>query len=333
MKEARFWKPENGRVACSLCPHSCKIAPGRRGICGVRENRDGRLFSLIYGKASSVHVDPVEKKPFFHFKPGDKVLSLGSIGCTFRCQNCQNFTISQAQVGEFGLEDMSSEEVLDTCRKTGCKGISWTYNEPTIWHEFSYDTSKLAKSKGYHTNYVTNGFIQEAPLRELAECIDAMNIDVKAFHNEFYKKVCRASLKPVLDAAKLAHELGIHVELTYLVIPGKNDSEAEIRDFSRWVAQSLDPNVPVHFTRFHPDYLMTDVQSTPIKTLDMAYKVAKEEGLRFPYAGNVPGDDRENTHCPKCGELVIGRMGFSIVEMKAKKGKCPVCGENLNMIV
>ncbi|MGD0056751.1 MAG: AmmeMemoRadiSam system radical SAM enzyme [Methanomassiliicoccales archaeon] len=333
MKEARFWRVEDGRVACGLCPHACKIAIGKRGICGVRENKDGRLCSLIYGKASSVHVDPIEKKPFFHFKPGERVLSLGSVGCTFRCQNCQNYTISQAEVGEFGLEDISSKEVLDACKRTGCKGISWTYNEPTIWHEFSYDTSKIAKSMGFHSNYVTNGYIQEAPLRELAECIDAMNIDVKAFDEEFYKKVCRASLKPVLDAAKLAHELGIHVELTYLVIPGKNDAEAEIRDFSRWVAQSLNPKVPVHFTRFHPDYLMMDVPSTPIGTLDMAYKVGKEEGLMFPYAGNVPGDERENTYCPKCGELVIRRMGFSVIEMKAKKGRCPACGEDLNMII
>jgi pyruvate formate lyase activating enzyme len=333
MKEARFWRPENGMVACGLCPHACKIAPGKRGICGVRENRDGKLYSLIYGKVSSIYVDPIEKKPFFHFKPGERVLSLSSVGCTFRCQHCQNHTISQAEVGKFGLEDISPEEVLKTCERSGCRGISWTYNEPTIWHEFSYETSKLAKSKGLHTNYVTNGYIQEAPLRELAECIDAMNIDVKAFHEDFYKKVCRASLKPVLDAAKLAHELGIHVELTYLIIPGKNDSEAEIRDFSRWVAESLDPKVPVHFTRFHPDYLMMDVSSTPIKTLDTAYKIGKEEGLEFPYAGNVPGDDRENTYCPKCGTLIIRRMGFSVIEMRSKDGGCPTCDENLNMIL
>lgn len=333
MKEARFWRKEDGRIECGLCPHSCKIGPGKRGICGVRENRDGVLYSLIYGKASSIHVDPIEKKPFFHFKPGDRVLSLGSIGCTFRCQNCQNYTISQAEFGEFGLEDVSSEDVLETCKRSGCKGVSWTYNEPTIWHEFSSDASILAKKNGYHTDYVTNGFIQGAPLRELVECIDAMNIDVKSFREEFYKRVCRASLRPVLDAAEMAHRLGIHVELTYLVIPGKNDSEAELRDFSRWVTESLSPNVPVHFTRFHPDYMMMDVQSTPIKTLDLAFKIAKQEGLRFPYTGNVPGDDRENTYCPKCGKLVIGRMGFAVVEMRAEGSRCPACGEDLNLIV
>jgi len=333
MKEARFWRTEEGRVVCGLCPHSCRIAPGKRGICGVRENRDGRLFSLIYGKASSIHVDPIEKKPFFHFKPGEKVLSLGSVGCTFRCQHCQNYTISQATVGEFGLEDLSPEEVLATCRRFGCTGISWTYNEPTIWHEFSYETSKLAKSNGLHTDYVTNGYIQEAPLRELTECIDAMNIDIKAFREDFYKKVCKASLNPVLDATVLAHELGIHVELTYLIIPGKNDAEAEIRDFSRWVVQDLDPKVPVHFTRFHPDYLMDDVPTTPMKTLDMAYEIGKAEGLKYPYAGNVPGDERENTHCLKCGTLVIRRMGFSVIEMRAKDGKCPTCGEQLDILM
>ncbi|MDD1765904.1 MAG: AmmeMemoRadiSam system radical SAM enzyme [Methanomassiliicoccales archaeon] len=333
MKEARFWRTEDGRAVCGLCPHSCRIASGKRGICGVRENRDGRLFSLIYGKASSIHVDPIEKKPFFHFKPGEKVLSLGSVGCTFRCQHCQNYTISQAAVGEFGLEDLSPEEVLTTCRRFGCTGISWTYNEPTIWHEFSYETSKLAKSNGLHTDYVTNGYIQEAPLRELAECIDAMNIDIKAFREDFYKKVCKASLNPVLEATMLAHELGIHVELTYLIIPGKNDTEAEIRDFSRWVVQNLDPKVPVHFTRFHPDYLMDDVPTTPMKTLDMAYAIGKAEGMKHPYTGNVPGDERENTYCPKCGALMIRRMGFNVIEMRTKDGKCPTCGEQLNILM
>ena len=332
MKEARFWRAENGRTVCSLCPHSCRIAPGKRGICGVRENREGKLYSMIYGKASSVQVDPIEKKPLFHFKPGHKVLSLGSIGCTFRCMHCQNFTISQAKLGEFGLDDVSPEGVIDACRSAGCTGISWTYNEPTIWHEFSYDTSVLAKKTGLHTSYVTNGYIQEPPMRELTECIDAMNIDVKAFREDFYKRTCKASLGPVLAATKIAHDSGVHVELTYLIIPGKNDDAAEIRDFSRWVVEALSPNVPVHFTRFHPDYLMTETPSTPMKTMDMAYGVAKEEGVRFIYVGNVPADERENTHCPKCGSLIVERSWFSILQLKAKDGRCPSCGEDLNLI-
>lgn len=332
MKEAKFWRKEDGRVACALCPHSCKIAPGKRGICGVRENREGKLYSLIYGKASSVHVDPIEKKPLFHFKPGDRVISLGSIGCTFRCLHCQNFTISQASFGSFPLEDMRPEQVTEICRSTNCRGVSWTYNEPIIWHEFAFDASKIAKENGLYTVYVTNGYIQEEPLRELAQCLDAMNIDVKGFREEFYKKTCKASLEPVLRATELALSLGIHVELTYLIIPGKNDSEGEIRDFARWVVTALRPDVPVHFTRFHPDYMMTDVPATPMKAMEMAFRVGREEGLRFPYMGNVPRHGAENTYCPKCGALAVERSGFDILRLDVKEGRCAVCGEPLNMV-
>ncbi|MEM2943496.1 MAG: AmmeMemoRadiSam system radical SAM enzyme [Methanomassiliicoccales archaeon] len=333
LKEARFWRTMGGKIQCELCPHSCLIAPNKRGICGVRRNVDGKLVSLIYGRASSIHVDPIEKKPFFHFKPGDRVLSLGSVGCTFRCLHCQNFTISQAEVDKFPLEYINPQDVTTMCQNTEAKGISWTYNEPIIWHEFACDASKIAKENGYYSLYVTNGYIQEEPLREISKYIDGMNIDIKGFTEEFYRKICKARLEPVLEATQIAVGLGMHVELTYLIIPNRNDTEEEIRRFVIWVRDSLGESIPVHFTRFHPDYMMTDVPSTPLKTLEMALKIGKEEGLRFVYVGNVPHHEGENTYCPKCGNLAIERVGFEVVHIDVKEGKCRKCGESLNIIM
>ena len=331
MKEARFWKPEGDRIRCQLCPHSCGIAPLRRGICGVRENRDGRLYSMNYGKVSSANVDPVEKKPLFHFHPGSEVFSIGSIGCTFRCSHCQNYNISMASLSEFGTRDMTPDEVCSIAMGNHCQGIAFTYNEPTIWHEFAYDTCKLAKEQGLYTVYVSNGYIQEAPLREISTYLDAMNIDIKGFTQEFYKGVCRAPLQPVLDATRLAHSLGIHIELTYLIIPGKNDSEKEIREFAAWCSD-LDSRVPVHFSRFHPDYKMTDVPPTPISTMEMAKRIGEEEGLKFIYMGNVRIPHGEDTYCPNCGDLLVERDGFTVASMKARNGRCPRCGEDLHMV-
>ncbi len=333
MKEARFWSSHDGRVHCHLCPHGCKIAETKTGICGVRENRGGRLMSLIYGSISSAHPDPIEKKPLYHFKPGTRAYSLGTVGCTFRCEHCQNYSISQANPGASFLENITPEQVVRGACRAGCSGLAWTYNEPTIWHEFSYDTSKMAKEEGLYSVYVTNGYIQPDPLREISEHLDAMNIDIKAFSEEFYKEVCRASLKPVLDATELARELGIHVELTYLIIPGKNDSKEELGEFLDWVTDSLSDQTPVHFSRFHPDYRMREVQPTPLSTMDRAYDLAKEAGLRHVYLGNVPRSDKESTYCPNCGELVIERHGFSSSIRSMKGDRCDNCGEQLNIIV
>jgi pyruvate formate lyase activating enzyme len=332
VKMAKFWKKADGKVFCDLCPHMCAIAPEKRGICGVRQNHNGTLTTLIYGKASSIHVDPIEKKPLFHFMPGEMALSLGSIGCNFRCLHCQNYSISQAKVEMFQMSNLSPEQVSEISERDRCRIISWTYNEPTIWHEFTFDSSVVAKERGLATTYVTNGYINEEPLREIAPFLDAMNIDVKAFKDEFYRKVCKAHLQPVLNTVELAHSLGIHVELTYLIIPNMNDSEDEIRDFAKWVS-TVSVEIPVHFTRFHPDYMMTDIGPTPISTLDMAFNTAKKEGLAFVYLGNVPSDDRENTYCPDCGTLVIQRTGFRTNIVELKDGKCGKCGRSLNMIV
>lgn len=326
-KEAKFWKTLNSKkVQCVLCLHKCKIDEGKTGICEVRKNEGGKLYSLIYGSCSSMAVDPIEKKPFYHFHPGTNAFSVGTVGCNFKCKHCQNYGISTAKPDHSHLRDITSESVIEHVKNNNCQGIAWTYNEPTIWYEFSLDSSKLAKKHGLYTCYVTNGYIGEEPLKEISPYLDAMNVDVKAFTDDFYKNICKASLEPVLNTCELAKELKIHLELTYLVIPGYNDSLDEIKKFCNWVAEKLGNNVPIHFSRFHPDHNMTDVKATPIDTLLKIYDVAKNAGLLFPYLGNVPHGDYENTICPKCENVCIKRHGFSTDLKGITNGKCTNCG-------
>lgn len=331
--EAKFYSKEADKVRCRLCPHSCLIADGKRGLCGVRENRSGTLYSLIYGLASSIHPDPIEKKPLFHFYPGSTAISFGSIGCNLFCIHCQNYSISKARFGEFDLTEITPDDVVRYARSTGARSVSWTYNEPTIWHEFTTDASRAAHGSGLKTNYVTNGYIQEEPLRDLKGVIDAMNIDVKAFRESFYKKVCGGKLAPVLRTCELAVELGIHVELTYLIIPEHNDNQDEISEFSKWVVDSLGAEIPVHFSAFHPDYKLTSVPRTPSKTMAIAYDIAKKAGVEFVYLGNIYAGDRDDTYCPKCGALVVEREGFWVRSTNLKGDKCGKCGSDLNFVV
>ncbi len=327
MKEAMFWeKLDNNKVQCLLCPHRCAISEGKRGICGVRENQHGKLQSLVYGMATSVTPDPIEKKPLYHFYPGTSALSFGTIGCNLKCQHCQNYSISQAKYDNMRLRKLSAQDVVDLTKKHKCEGVAWTYNEPTIWYEFTYDGSILAKKEGLYTCYVTNGFIEEEPLRKISPYLDAMNIDVKSFSKEFYKNICKAKLDPVKNTCILAKELGILIELTYLVIPSKNDGSEEIRNYCKWVVENLGEATPIHFSRFHPDYKMHDQKPTPMATLKRAYEIAEEEGIKYIYLGNVPHGDYENTYCPECKETLIERIGFSTSRHYAKDGKCPKCG-------
>jgi pyruvate formate lyase activating enzyme len=331
MKEALFWKPAKGRdVECQLCAHRCIIPPGKGGICGVRQNESGKLMTTIYGKVSSIGPDPIEKKPFNHFMPGTSVLSLGSVGCNFRCDFCQNWSISQEYMNR-NLRDIQPEELPQMAAKYNCQSISWTYNEPTIWYEYTLDGARTAKLSGLGTSYVTNGYISEEALRELAPYLDAMNIDVKAFTDEFYRKRAGAKLQPVLDTCQLAVELGIHIELTYLVIPGQNDEFEELRDFSRWVASDLGVRVPVHFSRFHPDFKFKSIPSTPMNTLHLAHRTAVEEGLKYVYLGNVMHCKEENTYCPNCGTLALERIGLQLVKNNSIEGKCGQCGFDLSI--
>ena len=328
--EASFWKSlKNTTVQCTLCPHSCTIPDKKRGICGVRENNNGILNTLIYGKCSSIAVDPIEKKPLFHFHPGSTVLSLGSIGCNFKCTHCQNYTISSNDLSEEGIHAAVKEAKLRCC-----KGIAWTYNEPIIWHEYAYDTAQLAKKQGLYTVYVTNGYIKEEPLKELSKYLDAMNIDIKSFDESFYKKTCNAKLEPVKQTCELAVSLGIHIELTYLVIPGKNDDENQIRSFCHWMVNRLGKEIPIHFSRFHPDYQMIDIKITPIETLLSINTIAQKEGLKYVYLGNIMHGNYENTHCPHCGSDIIIRHGFQAETIGLDEhGKCQHCSTILPIII
>jgi pyruvate formate lyase activating enzyme len=329
-KEAAFWKPVKDQVVqCQLCPHHCMIAPEKRGICGVRKNEQGRLFTLIYQACSSIAADPIEKKPLYHFYPGSLVLSFGSVGCTFRCDHCQNYHISMARPEDQTLRDIPADTVAQLAVDYGCKGVAWTYNEPTIWHEYTREAAIVAKGAGLYTVYVTNGYIEEEPLREIAPHLDAMNVDIKAFHEEFYRTICKAKLAPVLQTCERAKKLGIHLEITYLVIPGFNDDLKEIKEFCQWTGEKLGTDTAVHFSRFHPDYRMTHVPATPLHTLLSCHRIAKEAGLQFVYLGNITHGDYDNSYCPSCKNLLIERHGFSATIKGLVQGRCSRCNVSL----
>ena len=332
MHEAALYEKSGDKsVRCSLCSHRCHIADKKTGICGVRMNRSGVLYAESYGKVSCEAVDPVEKKPLYHFLPGSRVYSLGGIGCNFKCTHCQNWEISQSTTGGF-LHTLSPQKAVMNAKDSGCKSIAWTYNEPTIWHEYAMDVGKLAKNEGLKTIYVTNGYMTEEALNELSGMLDAFRVDIKAFSDEFYKKVCKARLQPVLDAAVKAKECGMHIETVTLLIPGLNDSPEELKKISEWVYENLGCDTPVHFTAFHPDYNMTDVSPTPIETLEKAYLIAKEAGIRYPYLGNIRDHPFCSTWCHECGALLIERSGYSQRNINLKDGVCVRCGAKIPIL-
>jgi pyruvate formate lyase activating enzyme len=333
LHEARqYEKTENNGVQCSLCNHRCAINEGKHGICGVRINEAGTLYAGTYGKISAEAVDPIEKKPLFHYLPGTRSYSLGSAGCNFHCKHCQNWHISRAALDDAHLRPLSPEEGVERAVESGSASISWTYNEPTIWHEYTLDQGTLAKARGLGTVYVTNGYITEEALREIAPMLGAWRVDLKAFTDDFYKKVCGARLQPVLDSAILARELGLHIETVTLVIPGLNDSMDEQEALIRWVIGHLGPDTPMHFSAFHPDYQMTDRGATPVATLEKIYERAKELGLRYPYLGNVYHHPYENTYCPSCGTMLVERQGFSSRFPGLDGQQCRHCGETIGIV-
>jgi pyruvate formate lyase activating enzyme len=332
-KQASFYKKINlSKVQCSLCNHNCKIKNQDTGFCGVRKNEDGQLFSMIYGLCSGMAVDPIEKKPLYHFHPGSNSFSIGTVGCNFACLHCQNYSISTASYDFSYMRRITPEDVVKFAGDSNCKGVAYTYNEPSIWYEFTLESAKLAKKNGLYTVYVTNGYITKEPLKEISNVLDAMNIDVKAFTENFYKKICKARLQPVLDTCINAQKLGIHIELTYLVIPGLNDSKEEVEKFSKWIVENLGETIPVHFSRFHPDHNMQDVPQTPMKTMVNVFELAKKSGLKFVYLGNVPSGDYEHTFCPKCGNICIKRIGFSTILDGLDYDKCKKCGTHIEIV-
>ena len=332
MRQAMLYgKTDGNQVICSLCAHRCRIGPSDRGICGVRENREGILYSLVYGRVIAENVDPIEKKPLFHVLPGSKSFSIATVGCNFRCTFCQNHDISQAprETGSIFGRESTPEEMVDKAAGTGSKTIAYTYTEPTIYFEFAYDTAKMAQEKGLKNVFVTNGFMTEEAIEKMAPCLHAANVDLKAFTDDFYKKHCGARLQPVLDSLKKMKSLGIWVEVTTLLIPTLNDSDEELRQIAEFI-HSLGAETPWHISRFHPRYLIHDLPPTPVASIHRAAEIGKASGLKYVYSGNIPGDEGENTFCSRCKELLIDRYGFSIGRINLQGTHCPRCDTPLD---
>jgi pyruvate formate lyase activating enzyme len=333
---------KNKKVRCLACNHYCTILPEHTGICGVRQNKDGTLYLLVYGKASAANIDPVEKKPLFHFLPGTKIFSLGTVGCNFSCAFCQNSDLSQVSkdikqklitmkhpeladtaIGTLGYE-LSPQKIVDLCLEKNIPTIAYTYNEPVIFFEYAYATMKLAKKQGIKNVFVSNGYESKEALTKMKGLLDAMNIDLKSFSDEFYQKICKAKLAPVLKTMQHAHKLGIWIEITTLVIPTKNDSDAELQKIAAFIA-SIDKNIPWHVTAFHPDYKMDDVPATEKATLLRAYAIGKKAGLNYVYVGNVIDEEHATTYCPACNAKLITRTWHDIQISDFKNGVCGQC--------
>lgn len=324
--EAMFYERQGTAVRCGLCSHHCLIGEGKRGICGVRENRAGTLFSLVYGNLVAEHVDPVEKKPLFHVLPGSLSYSIATMGCNFRCLHCQNAGISQVSPGDAELAGLvrSPASVVEAALRHGCRSISYTYVEPTVFFEFAYSCSVLAVEHGLKNIFVSNGYMSRQAAELLAPVLTAINIDIKAFTDDFYKKVCGAKLQPVLDTARRLHELGVWIEVTTLIIPGMNDSSEELAAIASFLA-AIDRTIPWHVTAFHPTYRMRDISPTPRTTLQVARQIGLDQGLLHVYEGNM-GKGGEDTLCGACSARLIERTGFAIRTNRLAHGTCPDCG-------
>ncbi len=334
IREARYYERiEYNKVRCRLCPWNCVLSDGQKGICNVRKNIGGKLYTLIYGLVSSVAIDPIEKKPLFHFYPGAPIFSISSIGCNFKCPWCQNFEISQTSPEDFPGEYMSPENVIETMKHYNVPFLAFTYNEPTIWFEYMLDTAKLSSRAGYKNVIISNGHINIEPLDELIPYIDAANIDVKAFNPRTYLKIIRGKLEAVLEAIIEMKRKSVHVETTYLVVPGLNDSEEEFKKMIKWHLDNLGPEIPLHLSRFYPMYKYSDKPPTPVETLEKFWNIARKEGLYYVYIGNVPWHKGENTYCPYCGKLLIRRIGYDIIEWNIdKENRCKFCGRKIHIV-
>ncbi|MFQ5737174.1 MAG: AmmeMemoRadiSam system radical SAM enzyme [Thermodesulfobacteriota bacterium] len=327
MKEARLYRPSGrGYVDCYLCEFHCHIAEGKRGVCGVRQNSGGKLYTLVWGKLIAESIDPIEKKPLFHFQPGSRSYSIATAGCNFRCLHCQNSEISQMprKEGKVLGSEADPEEVAAEAYETGCSSISYTYTEPTIFFEYAYDIGVLARQRGLKNVFVTNGYMTTECIDAMKGVLDAANVDVKAFTEGFYKKVCGARLAPVLKSIERMRENGVWVEITTLVIPTLNDSDDELREIARWIYRT-DRSMPWHISAFYPAFKMLDVPPTPSSTIERAREIGLSEGLRYVYTGNIPGLKGESTYCWSCGALIIERVGFTVRRNLVERGKCPGC--------
>lgn len=329
MKEALYYKKfDNDIIECQLCPHNCKVGLSKVGICRVRQNIKGKLYSLNYAKPVAQHVDPIEKKPLFHFLPGKPAFSIGTIGCNLGCLHCQNWTMSKTTPKDYDVEEVLPEKIVELAIKNKCKIIAYTYNEPTIFYEYGYECSKIARKQGLKNVIVSNGYINPEPLEQWCKYLDGANIDLKGFNENFYKKVCSAKLEPVLESLKILKKNNVWLEITNLIIPTLNDDFKEIEEMCKWIKDNLGKDVPLHFSRFHPDYKLLDIEITPKETLEKAKEIAVQY-LNYVYIGNIITKEHENTYCPKCKELLVQRFGYNILQNKIKDGKCTKCGNKI----
>ncbi|MFO8007352.1 MAG: AmmeMemoRadiSam system radical SAM enzyme [Candidatus Brocadiia bacterium] len=333
--EARFYEPgEDGAVDCHLCARRCHIAEGKRGFCRVRENRDGTLYSLVYGRLIARHMDPIEKKPLYHFLPGTASYSIATPGCNFRCSFCQNWRISQTDVAQSfePLGYVGPEELVEDAVRQGALSIAYTYTEPTIFMEYALDCAALAREHDLRNVFVTNGYQTPEAVEAMAGLIDAANVDLKAFNEEFYRDMCRAHLQPVLDTIGNMHRAGIQVEVTTLVVPGQNDDDEQLAGIAQFIA-GVSADIPWHISRFHPDYQQTEIPPTPMATMERAAEHGQEAGLNYVYMGNVLTADGQDTRCPDCGRVLIRRTGFSRAGMDLSEGRCPNCGREVPIVL
>ena len=325
--EARYYeKLGQNTIHCTLCPRECRVTDGSRGYCNVRENRNGTYYTLVYGRPCALHLDPIEKKPFFHVMPGTSAVSLSTVGCNLNCKFCQNWQISQSRPEDVETRYTTPAQIVDQAVSARAPSIAYTYAEPTIFMEYMQDIAKLARTKAKRSVVVSNGYVRKEPLLDLCGLVDAIKIDFKAFDESYYRDVCSATLRPVLDTMLTIHARNVWLELVYLVVPTLNDDAVKIREMARWIIGNLGPDVPTHFSRFFPHYRLTNLPPTPVSTLDMAYNICREEGLHFVYVGNVPGHEAEHTYCPKCSRKIITRDGYRLESLDMTSGACRFCG-------
>jgi len=326
--EAKFYdKLIEKEVQCTLCPRRCQVEDGKRGYCEVRENRDGRYYSLVYGYPVAVHNDPIEKKPFFHVYPGGRALSIATVGCNIECKFCQNWDISQAKPEDVDIPFVSPKRIVESATRAKARAIAYTYSEPTIFYEYMYDCARLGKDAGFANVMISNGFMAEQPLKELAPLMTAIKVDLKAFTDEFYESICDGYLDPIKETLQRLAAMNVWFEIVVLTIPTLNDDADDIKRMSEWIVKELGPDVPVHFTRFHATYKLRNLPRTPPRTLHMARQTAMAQGCNYVYTGNLPGGDGEHTYCPQCKTAVVRRYGHMLLSNVLKDGRCPKCGK------
>lgn len=328
--EAQFYTKLDGKmVRCELCPRHCIIARGGRGVCRVRENKDGRLYSVVYGRPCTIGKEPIEKAPFFHFLPGRTRITLATAGCNQACKYCQNWEISQSRPEDLPSLELSPDSVAAIAQSQQAPIVCLTFSEPVVFFEYTCDIARACRRRGLRSAVVTGGYINPAPMETLCSLVDAVKIDLKGFTDEFYSGVCGSSLAPVLEACRIAARSGTHLELVNLVVPALNDDTFDIRRMCQWILFNLGDTVPVHFTRFGPAYRLRDAPATPVATLETAAAIARKVGLKYVYVGNVPGHELESTFCPECDSLLIGRRGYTIAANNLKDGCCRFCGARI----